>query len=334
MTTITRMQNTDRPAFYPKRSDAMQNIYAYHLRAKKNVSVPSLFIWFEAKNDARAKRDFENHFEDAELDAKDYFKPVRTDYPVYDDLPAEAIFDGTWCTRYQLADDQRTWLPIDTTPTEVSEVDASFPPLEAGAIFATNLSRERKLGGAWLFGADCIQITADQLVTIDAHIEDAGQHYFQNLRIASADFPNLDKCYPELIVKAVNATKAVWPPLGTPPSIKLIGEFLASFFGAKREDQEKILNSWQKRIKTAPTQSVSAGAVTRTYDMLELEVALHLLSINPDEAKASDVRKAKFIIESRDPAWRAWTTSYRTIPGILEIPRGELWSIMADGYKT
>jgi exodeoxyribonuclease VIII len=46
------------------------------------------------------------------------------------------------------------------------------------------------------------------------------------------------------------------------------------------------------------------------------------------------VRNAKFIIESRDPAWRAWTTSYRTVPGILEIPRGELWAIMADGYKN
>lgn len=334
MTTITRMQNTDRAAFYLKWSNAMQNIYAYHLRAKKTVSVPSLFIWFEAKNDARAKRDFENHFEDAELDAKNYFKPVRTDFPVYDDLPEEAVFDGTWCTRYQLADDQRTWLPIDTTPANVSEVDTSFPPLEDGVIFATNLNRERKLGGAWLFGADCIQINAEQLAEIDALIQDAGQHYFENLRIASVDFPNLDKCYPELIVKVVNATKAVWPPLGAPPAAELIGEFLASFLGAKREDQEKTLSSWQKRTKAAPTPSTPAGAVTRTYDMLELEVALHLLSVNPDEAKASDVRNAKFIIESRDPAWRAWTTSYRTIPGILEIPRGELWSIMADSYKN
>ncbi|QLX27691.1 hypothetical protein HV164_10155 [Citrobacter freundii] len=40
---------------------------------------------------------------------KDYAKPIRTDFPVVDDLPEEGEVDFTWCDRYELAEDQRTW---------------------------------------------------------------------------------------------------------------------------------------------------------------------------------------------------------------------------------
>lgn len=87
----------------------MQNVYAFYLKAKQKTGKPSLFIWFDAKNDERAQRDLANYIEDAELEPKDYFKAARTDYPVYDDLPPEGEFSDTWCDRYELADDKRTW---------------------------------------------------------------------------------------------------------------------------------------------------------------------------------------------------------------------------------
>ncbi|EML9624832.1 PD-(D/E)XK nuclease-like domain-containing protein, partial [Klebsiella pneumoniae] len=40
---------------------------------------------------------------------KDYQKPIRTDFPVFNDLPAEGVLDYSWCERYQLGDDGRTW---------------------------------------------------------------------------------------------------------------------------------------------------------------------------------------------------------------------------------
>jgi hypothetical protein len=32
-------------------------------------------------------------------------------FPVYNDLPEESTVDYTWCKRYELQDDGRTWLP-------------------------------------------------------------------------------------------------------------------------------------------------------------------------------------------------------------------------------
>ncbi|WP_319922671.1 RecE family exodeoxyribonuclease [Klebsiella pneumoniae] len=37
-------------------------------------------------------------------------KPIRTDFPVFNDLPTEGVLDYSWCERYQLGDDGRTGL--------------------------------------------------------------------------------------------------------------------------------------------------------------------------------------------------------------------------------
>jgi exodeoxyribonuclease VIII len=36
-------------------------------------------------------------------------QPVRTDWPVVDDLPEEGKLDNTWCDRYELNEDGRSW---------------------------------------------------------------------------------------------------------------------------------------------------------------------------------------------------------------------------------
>lgn len=40
----------------------------------------------------------------------DFFKPVRVDHLVVDDMPAEGIFDTAFCDRYKLAEDGKSWL--------------------------------------------------------------------------------------------------------------------------------------------------------------------------------------------------------------------------------
>lgn len=40
----------------------------------------------------------------------DFFKPVRVDYLVVDDMPAEGVFDTAFCDRYKLAEDGKSWL--------------------------------------------------------------------------------------------------------------------------------------------------------------------------------------------------------------------------------
>ncbi|HDC2547954.1 TPA: hypothetical protein O7139_002373 [Salmonella enterica] len=40
----------------------------------------------------------------------DFFKPVRVDHLVVDDMPAEGVFDTAFCDRYKLAEDGKSWL--------------------------------------------------------------------------------------------------------------------------------------------------------------------------------------------------------------------------------
>lgn len=46
----------------------------------------------------------------------DFFKPVRVDHLVVDDMPAEGVFDTAFCDRYKLAEDGKSWLLPATQP--------------------------------------------------------------------------------------------------------------------------------------------------------------------------------------------------------------------------
>ncbi|EAQ6106634.1 hypothetical protein DRK59_21410 [Salmonella enterica subsp. diarizonae] len=52
----------------------------------------------------------------------DFFKPVRVDHLVVDDMPAEGVFDTAFCDRYKLAEDGKSWLLPAAKP---ESVDAS-----------------------------------------------------------------------------------------------------------------------------------------------------------------------------------------------------------------
>ena len=88
--------------------------FFYVVKATQKSGKEDAVIWFTAKSEARANLQLDVELEDAGIETgrgKDYAKPVRTDFPVFDDLPEESTVDYTWCKRYELQDDGRTWLP-------------------------------------------------------------------------------------------------------------------------------------------------------------------------------------------------------------------------------
>ena len=88
--------------------------FFYVVKATQKSGKEDAVIWFTAKSEARANLQLDVELEDAGIETgrgKDYAKPVRTDFPVYNDLPEENTVDYTWCKRYELQDDGRTWLP-------------------------------------------------------------------------------------------------------------------------------------------------------------------------------------------------------------------------------
>mgnify|MGYP003366853964 CR=1 FL=1 len=103
--------------------------YAYLIKAKaKAADAKHLFCWLSAKSDSRADREIANILEDAEIETgrgADYLQPVRTDWFVVDDLPEEGVLDATWCDRYELNDDGRSWKQIFKPAPEPEESTTS-----------------------------------------------------------------------------------------------------------------------------------------------------------------------------------------------------------------
>ncbi len=104
--------------------------FFYVVKATQKSGKEDAVIWFTAKSEARANLQLDVELEDAGIETgrgKDYAKPVRTDFPVYNDLPEESTVDYTWCKRYALQDDGRSWLPKAGTES-TGAVDETAAP--------------------------------------------------------------------------------------------------------------------------------------------------------------------------------------------------------------
>ncbi len=103
--------------------------FFYHIKATQKSGKPDGVIWFTAKTESRAALQLDVELEDAGIETgrgKDYLKPIRTDFPVFNDLPEESTIDYTWCERYELAEDQRTWNVI---PAAASQGETTLAPV-------------------------------------------------------------------------------------------------------------------------------------------------------------------------------------------------------------
>lgn len=102
--------------------------FFYLVKATQKSGKPDAVVWLSANTQSRAALQLDVALEDAGIETgrgKDYAKPVRTDMPVVDDLPEESTIDFTWCERYALADDQRTWNVI---PGAASKSETALAP--------------------------------------------------------------------------------------------------------------------------------------------------------------------------------------------------------------
>ncbi|MGS7388762.1 RecE family exodeoxyribonuclease, partial [Klebsiella pneumoniae] len=109
--------------------------YFYLIKATQKSGKADAVIWRTNKSEARALLQLDVDLEDAGIETgrgKDYQKPIRTDFPVFNDLPAEGVLDYSWCERYQLGDDGRTWtLKPGLAPADVHHGDNAGVSSEA-----------------------------------------------------------------------------------------------------------------------------------------------------------------------------------------------------------
>ncbi|EMG9487684.1 PD-(D/E)XK nuclease-like domain-containing protein [Serratia marcescens] len=275
----------------------MQNVAAYLYRAKQKSGKNHLFTYFEAKSDdhAETKRDF--LFMEAGHSKTDYFAPVRIDFPVVDDLPAEGEFSETfWLTWALESDASKTCVPRDTLDPSVA-----FPKLypymtkpaggagaaengrstekpqvvqeqqkTAGEYFASSLDKHTVIAAAWLYGNNCLKLNDEQLAAAKALVMDDAQRYPQNVILALTSLKQYATLYPEMPITAISGMKAIWPPFGKVPELGKLCQFATEYLDATVEQRASVISKWQtsaaggsKPAETAPEEPLrtESGAI-------------------------------------------------------------------------
>lgn len=147
--------------------------YFYLIKATQKSGKADAVIWRTNKSEARALLQLDVDLEDAGIATgrgKDYQKPIRTDFPVFNDLPAEGILDYSWCERYQLGDDGRTWtLKPGQAPADVHHGDdagVSAEPVSGEFVEANTTGDAAQGETVETFGSDEYQDDSSALFNV------------------------------------------------------------------------------------------------------------------------------------------------------------------------
>lgn len=233
--------------------------FFYVVKATQKSGKGDAVIWFTAKSEARANLQLDVELEDAGIETgrgKDFQKPIRTDFPVYDDLPEESTVDYAWCKRYELDEDQRTW----QKKVKVEEKNHTTSELESGSSTAL-VEKFREQETPTLFTVATLplrhRILAEFLAEeeyayhIDAELKnevqrlamDVDNSYVQNLLLAAENVDGFKIANECTIWKAVNAVKNVFPQEKRSELATLI-HFLTIWFATDHIDRGILVREW------------------------------------------------------------------------------------------
>ncbi|HBL4695571.1 TPA: PD-(D/E)XK nuclease-like domain-containing protein [Citrobacter freundii] len=248
------------------------------VKATQKSGKQDAVVWFTAKTEARANLMLDVALEDAGIETgrgKDYAKPIRTDFPVVDGLPKEGEVDFTWCDRYELQDDGRTWLPkaagessgavdLPSTPTPtviVEDATASeIVPVEnrtPAVRFAVHLMIDKYQ----------THITKDQQLAASEMSLDEGNTYLQSLLVAKNDAPETTKLSLNAEWKMIQAVKDIFAP-DEEHEPRLIAAFMSDWVNADAGDRNQLVEDWRSgKLQLLKTETNSGADVTTGQDL-------------------------------------------------------------------
>ncbi|WP_448674715.1 RecE family exodeoxyribonuclease [Enterobacter hormaechei] len=227
--------------------------FFYVVKATQKSGKEDAVIWFTAKSEARANLQLDVELEDAGIETgrgKDYAKPIRTDFPVFDDLPEESTVDYTWCKRYELQDDGRTWLPKSgaesTGPRDSSAAPETTVKVETTVESVPLENRTPAVRYAVHLISDKYQshITKEQQLAASEMSLDEGNTYLQNLLLAKNDIPEVAELSLNAEWKLVQAIKQVFAP-DEEHEVKLLAAFMADWLRVDAGDRNEVAREWR-----------------------------------------------------------------------------------------
>ncbi len=237
--------------------------FFYHIKATQKSGKPDGVLWFTAKTESRAALQLDVELEDAGIETgrgKEYLKPVRTDFPVFNDLPEESTIDYTWCERYQLADDQRTWNVIPGTASQSETIVATntasganipaAPLTSTDAVDAGSTSLLENRTPAVRFAVHLLgdkylsEISQEQHIVANELATDEGNVYFQCVLKAKNDVADISDLSLHAEWKLVQAVKEVFPE-GKEHEPELFAAFMSSWIKAEADERNKLVDDWK-----------------------------------------------------------------------------------------
>ncbi|EEJ8659383.1 exodeoxyribonuclease, partial [Salmonella enterica subsp. enterica] len=267
--------------------------FFYVVKATQKSGKEDATVWFTAKSEARANLMLDVVLEDAEIETgrgKDYAKPIRTNFPVVNELPPEGEISFTFTNYYRLGEDGMTWeqipgvtLPsseaaaaarqhiVDGVDTETGEVledhnenfenkDSSPTPSPELTVVATMPFRHRVLAqhigeGEYLYHVDASQ--KKEILRLEM---DTDNSYVQNLLLAAENVEAFKKAIEHDVHKAVNAIKKVFPVDGKTPELATVIQFLKTWFETEHIDRGLLVKEWAKGNRVSAIQRTESGA--------------------------------------------------------------------------
>ena len=258
--------------------------FFYVVKATQKSGKEDAVIWFTAKSEARANLQLDVELEDAGIETgrgKDYAKPVRTDFPVYNDLPEESAVDYTWCKRYALQDDGRTWLPKAGAESPEVVGNTAAPEttvnVETTDESVTLENRTPAVRFAFHLTSDKYQthISKEQQLAASEMSLDEGNTYLQNLLLAKNDIPEVAELSLNAEWKLIQAIKQVFAP-DEEHEVKLLTAFMADWLRVDAGDRNELVREWRsgkltllKSERTSDT-GVETGHHLATHDGIQV----------------------------------------------------------------
>lgn len=253
--------------------------FPYVVKATQKSGKPDAFVWFTAKTEARANLMLDVALEDAGIETgrgKDYAKPIRTDFPVVDSLPEEGIVDFTWCDRYELQEDGRTWLPKAKPAESVNIQDeraqltdaaghASASAADVPALLrpVARLRLPQRLIAHLLNNTEEKEISEAMHVQIGAAEADENNLYIQNLLQACREIPGIDELSAHVEWKLIQSVKELFP-LEQNHEVSAFNGFIAAWVEAEPGDRSQLVKEWADLVQDWPEINGSSDTPSET----------------------------------------------------------------------
>lgn len=244
--------------------------FFYVVKATQKSGKQDAVVWFTAKTDARANLQLDVALEDAGIETgrgKDYAKPIRTDFPVVDDLPEEGEVDFTWCDRYELAEDQRTWQP-KAASVSTGSVDAPSTPTPTVIVEDATASeivpvenRTPAVRFAVHLMSDKYQthVTKEQQLAASEMSLDESNTYLQNLLQVKNDVPEVGELSLNAEWKMIQAIKDIFEQ-DEEHEPEVIAAFMSDWVNAEAGDRNQLVEDWRSgKFPLLKTETTSVG---------------------------------------------------------------------------